>query len=401
MSSSPWQRVALAMFAVGWGANQFSPMLLAYRDELGMSAQARALLFALYAVGLIPALLVGGAASDRWGRRAVVLPFVALSPVATAVLIIGHDSLPGLAVARLLAGLSSGVVFGAASAWVADLSEGDAPGAAARRAALALSAGFALGPLITGVVAELSAYPVTVPYLPHLLLGVAALVWLLPVRGSRPEPAVHRPLLSLPAVTRQRRFLLCVAPMAPWVFACAAISFAYLPSVVGADSGGALAFAGVLTGLTLGTGVAIQPLARRLDDRKALLAGRVGMLATVLALLIGIAAVGADTRWLLLVAAPVFGAGYGCGLVSGLRETERLAPPDQRGAVVAAFYALTYLGFFAPYLLGAVAATGLGPNGALLVAGAAALVSLLVASLAGREGPTVTTDTRSVRAPRV
>ena len=55
-------------------------MLLAYGHELGMSTQTRALLFGLYAVGLIPALLVGGAASDRWGRRAVVLPFVALSP---------------------------------------------------------------------------------------------------------------------------------------------------------------------------------------------------------------------------------------------------------------------------------------------------------------------------------
>ncbi len=27
----PWMRVALAMFVVGWGANQFSPLLLVYR----------------------------------------------------------------------------------------------------------------------------------------------------------------------------------------------------------------------------------------------------------------------------------------------------------------------------------------------------------------------------------
>lgn len=373
------------MFAVGWGANQFSPMLLAYRDELGMSAQARALLFALYAVGLIPALLIGGSASDRWGRRAVVVPFVALSPVATALLMIWSDWIPGLALARLLAGLSSGVVFGAASAWMADLSADDAAGTGARRAALSLSAGFGLGPLVAGVLAEISAHPLVVPYVPHLVLGMVALVVLLPAPGPAPQAAVHRPLVSLPRVTRGRRFLLTVAPIAPWVFGCVAISFAYLPSVVDLPTSGAVAFAGILTGVALGTGVAVQPLARRLDDRRPLLAGRVGMLSACAGLLVGVAAVTADSRVLLLVAAPLFGAGYGCGLVSGLREVERLAPPDERGAVVAVFYGLTYLGFFAPYLLGAVAGTGLGPRGALGVAIAVAVAGLVVVTWAGRD----------------
>ena len=35
MRIAPWHRVTLAMLAVGWGANQFSPMLVVYRDELG------------------------------------------------------------------------------------------------------------------------------------------------------------------------------------------------------------------------------------------------------------------------------------------------------------------------------------------------------------------------------
>lgn len=381
----PWHRVALAMFAVGWGANQFSPMLLAYRAELGMSTQARALLFALYAVGLIPALLVGGAASDRWGRRAVVVPFVALSPVATVLLVVSSHWVPGLAVSRLLAGVSSGVVFGAASAWVADLSATDAPGAGARRAALSLSAGFGLGPLVTGLVAEFSEHALTVPYLPHLVLGIAALVILLPAPGPRPARPVIRPLVSVPPVTLGRRFLLAVAPAAPWVFGCASVSFAYLPSVVDASDRGVLAFTGVLTGMTLGTGVLVQPLARRLDDSQPLLAGRLGLALTAVALLVGVVAFSADNQWLLLVAGPIFGAAYGCGLVSGLREVERLAPADERGAVVAVFYGLTYLGFFAPYLLGAVAGLGIGPRGALLVAVAAALASLAIVATASRD----------------
>lgn len=379
-----WQRVALAMFAVGWGANQFSSLLVAYRDEIGMSTQTRAFLFGVYAVGLIPALLAGGAASDRWGRRAVVLPFVALSPVATVLLIVEHTSVPGLAVARLLAGACSGVVFAAASAWVADLSVDDTAGAAARRAAISLSAGFGLGPLVAGLLAEVTPRPLQLPYLPHLVLGLVALALLLPTPGARPATAPDRPLLRIPAVTRRAPFLLLVAPAAPWVFGCVAISFAYLPGELGGPQRGAVAFAGVLTGLTLGTGVLVQPLARRLDDRRHLLAGQVGLVCAAIGTLVGVLTLTVDVRWLLLVSGPLLGAGYGCCLVSGLRETERIAAPDERGATVAVFWALTYLGFAAPYLLGGLAGAGLGARGALLGATVGALVCLSVVSVARR-----------------
>lgn len=379
-----WKRVALAMFSVGWGANQFSPILIAYRDELGMSTQVRAFLFGVYAVGLIPALLVGGAASDRWGRRAVVVPLVALSPLATVLLVVEHESVAGLAVARLLAGVCSGVVFSAASAWVSELSAHEAAGTAAKRAAIALSAGFGVGPLVAGLVAEVTPHPLTVPYLPHVVLGAIALVLLLPVPGPRPTGGPRRSLVRVPATTRTPRFLLLVAPVAPWVFGSAAISIAFLPAEVGGSAQGALAFAGVLTGVTLLTGVLVQGTARRLDDRRPLLAGQVGLVAAVLATAIGIVALQTDLRWLLLVAAPVFGAAYGCCLVSGLRETERLADPTELGATVAVFYALTYLGFGVPYALGALSGAGTGDEGALLLTVGVVLLCLVTVTVAGR-----------------
>ncbi|MGI9157382.1 MAG: MFS transporter [Marmoricola sp.] len=380
MTLRAWQRVALAMFAVGWGANQFSPLLIAYRDELAMTAQTRAFLFGIYAVGLVPGLLLGGSASDRWGRRAVVVPFVALSPLATLVLVVESHSVSGLAVARLLAGVCSGVVFSAASAWVADLSVDDAPGTGARRAAVALSAGFGVGPLVAGLVAQWSDHPLTVPYLPHLVLGAVALALLLGAPGTRPELASSRPLLNVPVATRTREFGLAVAPVAPWVFGCAAISFAFLPEEVGGSQTGELAFAAVLTGITLGTGVLVQPLARRLDDHRTLLAGQVGLLCAAVAILVGVLALTLDSRVLLLVAGVVFGAAYGCCLVSGLRETERLSSVEERGATVAVFYALTYVGFAAPYVLGALVDLGAGLRGAMLAAAAAAVLSLVLVS---------------------
>src|SRR5215831_4241388 len=216
MPAAPgWVRVAFAMFAVGWGANQFSTMLIVYRHVLGLGPGAVDGLFAIYGAALIPALLIGGPASDRYGRRAVMLPFVALSPLATLLLVLGGRSLPAIATGRALAGLCSGVVFGAATAWVRDLSGGDAH--SARRSALALSAGFGLGPVVAALLAQWAGDPLVVPYLPHLTLGIAALavLWTAPgTAAARGRPPDRWP----PAAVRTRRFWLTVGLPAPVVF---------------------------------------------------------------------------------------------------------------------------------------------------------------------------------------
>ncbi len=374
-----WLLVAIPMFAVGWGANQFSPMLVVYRDELGLSDETRALLFGVYAVGLIPGLLLGGRASDRRGRRQVVVPFVLLSPIATLALVLFREEVVGLAAGRTLAGVCSGVVFGAATAWVRELSIGEATGVAARRAAVALTCGFAIGPLVASVVAEYAAHPLWVPYLPHLALGAAAGLLILPAR--EPEVArsgtVHRRLV--PTACRSPRFARTVAIVAPWVFASASIPFAVLPGEVGGDSGGAILLAGVAGSLALLTGVAIQPVARRLEDRRALAAGAVGLLATAVGLGVGVVALAEESRALVMLSAPLFGIGYGCVLISGLRETERIADPAELGATVSVFYALTYVGFATPYVVGFLNGP-LGNGGALAVLAGVGLATLAVSA---------------------
>ena len=64
-----WLGAGLAVCTAGWGANQFTPMMLLYRSQLGFSAATVEAMFGLHAIGLIPGLLVGGSLSDRTGRR--------------------------------------------------------------------------------------------------------------------------------------------------------------------------------------------------------------------------------------------------------------------------------------------------------------------------------------------
>src|SRR6202012_2681499 len=92
-AAGSWRRGALAMFAVGWGGNQFSPLLIEDRDARSLSAGVLAGLFGIYAATLIPGLLIGGPVADRIGRGPVVLPFVIASPLATLMLMLGPRSL--------------------------------------------------------------------------------------------------------------------------------------------------------------------------------------------------------------------------------------------------------------------------------------------------------------------
>jgi hypothetical protein len=85
-----------------------------------------------------------------------------------------------------------------------------------------MTAGFALGPLVAGLLAQWGPSTRVVAYLPHIVFMAIVLVSLRDVRET--VSGAPRPLrLSVPGVL-QRRFLGVVAPIAPWVFTAPAIA---------------------------------------------------------------------------------------------------------------------------------------------------------------------------------
>ena len=368
-----WTRAALALFVVGFGANQFAALLPVYRVADGASAAEVNALFGAYALGLIPALLVVGPLSDRLGRRRVIRPVLVLSFVATVVLLVGGHHLGILLVGRLLAGLASGAAFAPGTAWVKELSTGPA-GTGARRAAIALSAGFGTGPLVTGVIAEWVPHPTVLPYVPHLVLTVTVAV----VAWNTHEPARSGPGdLEVEAgrvgrTLRGRTFLLRVVPTAPWVFGCASLAFATVPAIQ-AVPGPDVAVGGALVALTLWTGVLVQPLGRRWAPTVTIL---LGIASGCLGFLVALLAAELETGVLVPVAAMLLGAAYGWILVGGLTTVEQVAAPADLATVNAVFYSLTYIGFAAP-LLGTLLLEHLsGPSTLLLLAGLVAVCAV-------------------------
>jgi MFS family permease len=354
-SGTAWLRVGAALFGAAWGSNQFTPMLLVYHRSLGLGTGTLEAMFGFYALGLIPGLLVAGPLSDARGRRPVVLASAGLSVAATAALMVAGHHLALLFGGRVLAGLGSGAAFGAGTAWLREVSCAPFGTAsdhgAARRAAVTMTAGFALGPLVSGLLAQWAPDPRVVPYVPHLALMLVVLVFV-PGAPETVSGGGERVARALPSL-RVARFRRVVTPMAPWVFAAPAIAFALLPSVVGADhASDGVALTAVITMLCALAGVLVQPLARRLDAQAdGNRAATIGLLVTVVGLVLGAVTAHAQETWLLVPTAVVLGAGYGLCLVAGLVEVQRLAHPEALAGLTAIYYALTYIGFAAPFVL--------------------------------------------------
>src|SRR4029077_11573476 len=127
-----WLPAGGLLFAAGWGANHFAPLLLLYKREFGLSDTASAAIFAAYAVGLIPSFLAGGPLADRFGRRRVAVPAVVAGMFGSVTLMLGARYPGALYLGRVLVGLSAGAAFTAATAWVRDLSPNEPAGTGAR-----------------------------------------------------------------------------------------------------------------------------------------------------------------------------------------------------------------------------------------------------------------------------
>lgn len=343
-------RVALGMFAVAFGANLFAPLLPAYRITDALNQSQVTFLFAIYVAGLIPALLICGPLSDRLGRRAIIRPALITSAAGSVVLLTGvWFHFPSLLIGRLVVGISMGMVMAAGASWIKEIAP-VAPQISARRATVALSAGFSLGPLASGLVAEFAPRPDVIPYLVHLalLLGITPLTW--NASGGLPTSEhSDTPQRFFSSAILSPRFLWAVAAWAPWVFGAACTSFVVLPTI--AESRYPIAFAGLIACITMGTGVLVQPLVTRISSSSFIPPAIFGLGLTTVGMLLSLIVALTQNVWSVFPAALALGAAYGVMMVSGLREVQIIAPTAELGAATAIYYSLTYVGFFAPFVI--------------------------------------------------
>src|SRR4051794_12255463 len=145
----PFVVVACALFVLLLDGNLPTPLYGVYREELGFSATTLTVLFAVYALALVPSLLVFGQLSDRVGRRPVIVGGLALAALGLVLLAVAH-SVAALLVARAVQGIALGAAVGTVPAALVELEPNGDHSRAATAAVLGQSGGSAAGPLLAG-----------------------------------------------------------------------------------------------------------------------------------------------------------------------------------------------------------------------------------------------------------
>jgi MFS family permease len=126
-----------------------SPLYGLYRARDQFSVFMVTVIYAVYAVGVIGALHL----SDWYGRRRLLLPALGIA-IVSAIVFLVSKSLTGLLAARLINGISIGIVPSTATAFLVELHARGRPAATARKAQLTAAAvnvgGLGVGALAAG-----------------------------------------------------------------------------------------------------------------------------------------------------------------------------------------------------------------------------------------------------------
>jgi MFS family permease len=338
--------VLAVLLATGWAASHFVALMPLISDRQHLGAATLDAIFGIYAVGLLPGLLIGGRASDAVGRRPVVWIGSAIALVGTLVMLFSQQS-GALLVGRLIVGVGVGLAMTAGTAWASDLK---GPTGAATAGAV-LIVGFAIGPFASGVIAAAGQAGVRVSFeIAAAIVVVAMVIAVVAAQGADvTAPATaHHWEQSTPTRQGGAWALSWAMPLAPWVFASATIGFITIPARMHVGLAASLAV-GTATLIVNGVSGLIQVVARARDWGPQ--AGTVG---AVLAALGYVGTAAAPPTVPLALGLPllvILGCASGLCLREGLIDLEAAAPQRVRGALTGAFYTVTYIGFGLPLLL--------------------------------------------------
>src|SRR5580698_10894820 len=123
--------LALVLGVTMLGTTLPTPLYVIYQDRWHFSAAMVTVTFAVYAAAVIATLLLAGRSSDQAGRRPVLAVALGASAVSTVVFILA-PGVGALIAARVVSGLSAGLMTGTATAGLTEL----APPAGRARASL-------------------------------------------------------------------------------------------------------------------------------------------------------------------------------------------------------------------------------------------------------------------------
>ena len=377
---------ALALSVGMLGTTLPTPLYALYGQRFGFSELMITVIFAVYAAGVIAALLLLGRLSDQIGRRRMLLPALALSAASAAIFLLA-DGLALLIIGRILSGISAGIFTGTATATLVDLAGPGRRGQATLVAAVANMGGLGSGVLLAGVLSQWAPSPLRTSFWVDLalLLPAALGIWAMPEPLSTTDHARLR--AHLPRVPAGVRPAFVRAALAAFAgFAALGLFTAVAPDLLGHEldvtSGAAI---GLVVFSVFAASTAGQAALALLPEEMALPIGCIGLITGMALLALSI---DLSSLTLLVLGGLTSGLGQGLSFRAGLAGLNSTAPAAQRAEVVSGYFLVAYVAISLPVIgEGALAqALGLQAAGlafAAVVAGVAAVALMLLARTPG------------------
>lgn len=315
-----------------------TPLYRLYQQQWGFSATLLTVIFAVYALALLMALLVAARLSDHVGRRPVIA--LALTFQCTSMLVFIYARGPEwLIAARILQGFATGIATAASGAALLDF--GHERGALIN--SIAPTIGMAAGALGSTAMMVFAPVPLRTIYIVLLILFLVAgcLIWFTPEANQRRVGAWAslRPRVTVPKQARSALLSVTPANVAVWMLGGFYLSLmpSLIVTVMQVNTPWLIGL--VVAALTL-TGALAVLAARKLKTSTVLLSGELALIAGVAVILAG-ANQGQAT--LLLGGSVIAGFGFGATFLGAIRSVVPLAGPHERAALMGVFYIESYL----------------------------------------------------------
>ncbi len=372
---------ALVLIALFFGAGAPTPLYVVYQERYGFSDIVLTLIFAMYVLGLLVALVFGGRVSDHAGRKPVLLVAMAVQLIAMVVFLVA-DGTAALLVARTVQGVATGLAMSALSAALLDTEPARRRGLGAAISSAAPLAGLAGGALGAAVLVQAAPDPRHLVF--WVLIGVYAVTLGLLATLPEPLPSSGSWVASLrPRIAVPRRMLPTFVTIAPCMTATWALGGLYLslgPSLTAQLTGSSnhVVAALVIVAL-LGTSAVTSASTRSIESSRLMLGGAS---LVIVGVSVAIVAIASRSTVALFAGSAIAGLGFGPTFAGAFRTLTGLAEPHERAGIVAAIYVVAYPAFSLPAILAGVAGTAYGLRNTALVYASIVVVLAIVAVVA-------------------
>lgn len=352
--------IAIGLVAALLNSTAPTPLYPLYQQEFNLTSVNMTMIYGAYAGGVIISLIsVGNFTKKVSDLRYVIILSLFLVLLGAAVFAFADSSL-WLFIARVISGVGTGALTGAANVSLVRYGPNDSGKIAALIATLSFTIGLALGPIISSLSLQLDFYPTVFPFLFIMVFSIVSMLgicfsW---SKENDKDQRSHKVenedndrkegMSNLILYTKRKFFIISVSLFICWSIAASVFSLGpfIAKSLLGVNDSGIFGYVMAIYLIISGFS---QIVSRKMSPERSLFYGVVTIVGSIAILFASIAL---QSLFLACVGLIIAGYSYGAIFVGCATLINIISPQDRHAKIVSRFYLIAYVANWVPIFLG-------------------------------------------------